>query len=164
MKISDKQIELQQKLINLFGEYQAEFFTKDRACIAEKRLRSIDLFEQKGFPSIREEAWRSTNLTNALSKNYTHLSGFDTQNIEYEVESYDLDNKTANIKVKAIGQSVIKSEGGALNKSQLSGMSKQQVIDHFLELPEVNNVEVELQPGWIIRMPKNPDRIDVIIR
>lgn len=95
MKISDKQIELQQKLIDLFGEYQAEFFTKDRACIAEKRLRSIDLFEQKGFPTIKEEAWRSTSLTNALSKDYTHLSGFDTENIDlnklFQCDIHDFD-------------------------------------------------------------------------
>ncbi len=97
MKAEEKKVELQQKLLALSEEYQAKSFSKERACIAEKRMRSIDFFEQKGFPTIKEEAWRGTNLTDALSKDYVHLSEFDTKNIDLntlfkcDIHNFDTD-------------------------------------------------------------------------
>jgi Fe-S cluster assembly protein SufD len=84
MKTNEKQIELQEKLLNLFEECQSDIFSKDHACISEKRIRSINIFKNKGFPTIREEAWKGTNLTNALTKDYQHLSAYDTGNIDLD--------------------------------------------------------------------------------
>jgi Fe-S cluster assembly protein SufD len=97
MKISEKQLELQQKLISLYKDYQTDVFSEDRACIAEKRMRSIDLFEKNGFPTTNEEAWRGTNLSNALSNDYHHLTKVDHGDIDLnklfrcDVHNFDTD-------------------------------------------------------------------------
>ncbi len=97
MKISEKQIELQQKLVNLYKDYQLDVFAGDRACIVDQRMQSIEFFEKKGFPTINEEKWRGTNLTEALSKNYQHIAhpnhaGKDLEKLfQCDVHDFDTD-------------------------------------------------------------------------
>jgi len=134
MKISEKQIELEQKLSGLFEEYQTKFFSKDRACIAENRLRSIDLFKQKGFPTIQEEVWRNTDLTNALSKDYLHLSGFDTQNVDLDkLFKCDIHNFDTDI-ISLLNGWVV--NGGAELKTLSNGVIIGSMAEAMKSLPE----------------------------
>ncbi len=95
MKVSEKQIELQNKLLNLFKEYQSDRFANDHACIAERRLRSINTFEEKGFPTTKEEKWKGTDLTKSFEKDYFHLSDFDTKDVDlnklFKCDIHDFD-------------------------------------------------------------------------
>ncbi len=95
MKVSEKQIELQNKLLNLFKEYQSDRFANDHACIAERRLRSINTFEEKGFPTTKEEEWKGTDLTKSFEKDYFYLSDFDTKDVDlnklFKCDIHDFD-------------------------------------------------------------------------
>ncbi len=95
MKVSEKQIELQNKLLSLFKEYQSDRFVNDHACIAEKRLRSINIFEEKGFPTTKEEEWKGTDLTKSFEKDYFYLSDFDTKDVDlnklFKCDIHDFD-------------------------------------------------------------------------
>jgi Fe-S cluster assembly protein SufD len=97
MKISKKQLKLQQQLMSLYKDYKTDVFSEDRNYIAEKRMHSIKLFEEKGFPTINEEAWKGTNLSKALSNDYHHLTKADLGDIDLDklfqcdVRNFDTD-------------------------------------------------------------------------
>lgn len=135
MKISEKQIELEQKLLGLFEEYKSKFFSEDRACIAEKRLQSIEQFKQKGFPTIQEEEWRNTNLSNALSKEYTHLSEFETKNIDlnklFQCDIHDFDTDI----ISLLNGWVV--NGGAELKTSSNGVITGSMAVARKKLPEL---------------------------
>lgn len=172
--------QLSQKAINEFNQQLAEnqnFYSK----LVQKEVLTKNFDGQVGdsrdnFTAtikarIAVVAFDEIKLLNLAKKKLSaslpsdkELKNFDPKDVSYTVENYDLENKLAQFKVKATGQSIIKGESQVLDKAKLAGKSKPEIIDYFSNFSEVKSVTVKFQPNWIWQAPKNPERIEVIVR
>lgn len=97
MKKFEEHTKLKKELIKLFENYQSSIFLKNRACVNEKRLHSIEFFERYGFPSVREKTWEKTDLSNILIKKYSHLTEVKTEDVDLnrlfkcDIHNFDTD-------------------------------------------------------------------------
>ena len=67
-----KDILLKDSMISLFEEKQALIGKNDTHVIAKRRQVAFDHFKKLGFPNTKMEKWRGTDLSKALSVEYTH--------------------------------------------------------------------------------------------
>jgi Fe-S cluster assembly protein SufD len=66
------------KLVSLFREKLKTNFSADNSYINNLRQEAINEFEKTGFPSDRQEKWRSTNLSKPLMLEYVqHFEPFE---------------------------------------------------------------------------------------
>ena len=68
MKDINAQSPLKDKLLSLYTSSKSELYAN--GFMSEHRSEAIEFFKTNGFPSRFEEKWRSTDLTNSISKNY----------------------------------------------------------------------------------------------
>lgn len=87
-------MELKEKIISSYIAQQNQAISINKYV---HRLRSdaIDIFEKKGFPTIKEEEWKYTNLKPVLKYNYS-LFASQKISVEYkDIEKYLLDDLDA---------------------------------------------------------------------
>ncbi len=72
-----------EKLIHLFEENEHIITQKDSKYIAQIRYNSFSKFREMGFPTRKDEAWKNTDLTGTLARNYFHY-------LEPEQEKIDI--------------------------------------------------------------------------
>jgi len=70
MKTTGIALSLKEKLENNFSENKELIFKNSTNFINEIRTKAFESFKLMGFPTIKQENWRYTNLENALSKDY----------------------------------------------------------------------------------------------
>ncbi len=66
------ELSFKDKLIALFRDNQQRNFINDTAFLSATREKAIDEFEKAGFPTTKQEKWRSTNLSRPLKLEYVH--------------------------------------------------------------------------------------------
>ncbi|MFH0820067.1 MAG: hypothetical protein V1892_03470 [bacterium] len=91
------------------------------------------------------------------------LIDIDKKSFNYSVESYDLAAKSINLKVYVDGKIVISEKSGFLDKSKLTGLTKEEVNKYFTQSPAIKSVEIKFLPFWLKRVPASVERITVII-
>ncbi len=92
------------------------------------------------------------------------LVNFSSDQITYTLNSYDLDNNTAEVAAKYTGSVVLDQEPDFLDKKQLAGLNEGQ-LEEFLKLyPEIESFELKFFPGFLKRAPNLTDRIKIEIR
>jgi Fe-S cluster assembly protein SufD len=72
MKTKEIAIELKDELLKQFEQHYEVFASGDSDYVKMRRQKAIKIFAEQGFPSRNLEAWRKTDLTKALAKDY-HL-------------------------------------------------------------------------------------------
>jgi len=72
MKTKEIAIELKDELLKQFEQHYEVFASGDSDYVKACRQKAIKIFAEQGFPSRNLEAWRKTDLTKALAKDY-HL-------------------------------------------------------------------------------------------
>ncbi|AXT18451.1 Fe-S cluster assembly protein SufD [Flavobacteriaceae bacterium AU392] len=83
-------MDLKEKLVSSFLAFENKVDVNDY--VHDIRSEAIKTFEEKGFPSKREEAWKYTSLNSVLKHDYSVLSNKENA-IEYkEVKKYFLDD------------------------------------------------------------------------
>lgn len=102
-------------------------------------------------------------LSESLSEGMK-LSDIDAKSVNYTVEKYDAEEKTANLKVYAEGKAALKGEGIILNKKALTGLSEPEIIQYFLTFPQIDKVEVVFHPAWLKRASLVAQRIKFIVQ
>lgn len=70
MKITTEKIPLKDKMTRLFEENQEAIFSHDTPGIVERRKKAFESFRQQGFPDIKVENWRHTDLKKTLDADY----------------------------------------------------------------------------------------------
>ena len=70
MKITTENIPLKDKMTRLFEENQSTIFRHDTPVIVERRKQAFESFRQQGFPDIKVENWRHTDLKKTLDADY----------------------------------------------------------------------------------------------
>ena len=144
--------------------------------VVEKKYDSSigDEKEQLGLAikfKITIIAFDEKKLLNIVKKNiYQNISSgraikdFNTKDVQYLVQKYDVENKVAYIKVNAKAHSVIKDENRILNKKNFLGLSEKEAQNILKSYPEIQNAKINFYPDWIRRLPKSEERIDIIVQ
>lgn len=101
-------------------------------------------------------------LTQLVSKNM-ELSNIKAENLTYIVQNYNEEKRTANIKIHAEGDTLLKENSDILNKENLSGLSPKGVELYLKSFDEIQDVKVTLSPFWVKTVPKMVDHITIEI-
>ncbi|OGH71517.1 MAG: hypothetical protein A2921_01585 [Candidatus Magasanikbacteria bacterium RIFCSPLOWO2_01_FULL_43_20b] len=77
---------------------------------------------------------------------------------------YDLENKTANLKISGVGAVSLNPESQQLQKLIFFGKTKDEVRRYLLSLDHVRSVELKFTPAWIRAVPQVADHVNVVIK
>ena len=91
------------------------------------------------------------------------LVNLDPKSFSYNVEQYDLAGRQANVKASLKGISILASSAELLDKTKLTGLTKEEVQEYFKGFAEVESVEVKFQPAWLKKTPQIAEKIEVRI-
>lgn len=91
------------------------------------------------------------------------LLNLNMNKFSYKVQNYDDVAKTANVKVHVEGDSVIKADHVIFNKTKLVGLSPKGLELYLANFDEVENVEVELSPFWVKKVPRLEDHVIITV-
>jgi hypothetical protein len=91
------------------------------------------------------------------------LSNLKSENLSYVVQNYNEEKKTANIKIHAEGETLLKEDAEILNKENLSGLSARGVELYLKSNDAIEDVQITLSPFWVKSVPKMIDHITIEI-
>lgn len=91
------------------------------------------------------------------------MGDFDFSKASFKLENADPAKGTARLSVSAEAQSQLTADSQALRKDLIVGLPSDEVIRKWSALDGVDQVDVELQPSWVHRLPSMKDKISVII-
>ncbi|MDX9892880.1 MAG: hypothetical protein RB292_00510 [Patescibacteria group bacterium] len=101
-------------------------------------------------------------LVGTLSADKKLLS-LEQKNFSYNVERYDLTAGTASIRAIIQGNTVLTKTSEVLDKSQIAGMTAEEVKSYFSQFSEIGSVEVIFHPAWLKKIPHLNDKIEIRI-
>jgi hypothetical protein len=117
---------------------------------------NIVLFNQEDILKLIEN-----QLKTQVDENHELIS-IDLDSIKYSIDKIDLIDNIAHIKVNASGKAVIRIESSLLDKSSLTGLKEESVLEK-LKNDSIQDVSIKFNPSWFGRMPYIKDRISLII-
>lgn len=88
----------------------------------------------------------------------------DFSNTHYSIEKYDLETKTAHVKVEAVGHIIINENHPILDKNKIIGSNKKQVEIYYKSFDQIKDVDIVFTPFWVKRVPKMLDHIEINVR
>src|SRR5690606_26358296 len=68
LRRNDREMDLKEKLLSSFLVFENQL--EDDAYMIDVRNEAIKTFEEKGFPSKKEESWKYTSLNSVLKADY----------------------------------------------------------------------------------------------
>jgi Fe-S cluster assembly protein SufD len=80
--IQEPAIPLYQEIVNGFNKWSAEGMGRESSDLRRARQASFDKFRLLGFPTIRNEDWKYTNITRFLKDEFVLVSGTEQQNAD----------------------------------------------------------------------------------
>lgn len=86
---------------------------------------------------------------------------FDSGAITYSLESSDLKQEIASIRVSADAAYRLSPSSPLLQKSVIAGKSKSEAESLLRAVDGVESVDIKIQPSWIDSIPSLKDRIDL---
>lgn len=145
--------EIQEKTVDKPVGTEAAEFT------ATVKMKVVSVFLDKGevFKLI-DQKLRDTLQTGEK------VERLDYDKSKYIIEKYDLESKTAYIKVKAVAQVKMDENHPVLNKDKIVGANKKQVEIFFKSFDEVQDVDVMFTPFWVKKVPSMTDKIEIKVR
>ena len=81
--------------------------------------------------------------------------------MSYTVESFDLENKSATLKVTASGLGQIRLSSPIFNRENLVNKDRQQITAYFSDFDTIQSVEVKFSPFWVFKAPALKDHIEI---
>lgn len=78
--------------------------------------------------------------------------------------NYNLENKTANLKISGVGAVSLNPESQQLQKLSFFGKTKDEVRRYLLSLDHVRGVELKFTPAWIRTVPQVADHVSVVVK
>lgn len=123
------------------------------------KMRVISVFLDRDAVNKKIES----RLKNSL-KSGERIERLDYDKTKYIIEKYDLENKSAKVKVLAVGQVTIDESHPILNKQKIIGANKKQVEIYFKSFDEVKDVSVMFTPFWVNAVPSMEDKTEIKVR
>lgn len=103
-------------------------------------------------------------LIESLVPNDKVLVSSNTNQLIYEIEKYDLDNKLVQIKSAVNGVAVIGLDSPILDKTKLVKLSAGEVQSYLENFEDIASAEITFFPAWVKKMPRFPDHIIIKIK
>ena len=102
-----------------------------------------------------------SNTSDTSGKEILNL---EEQSLAISIDSISDDNSTAQLKIKALGQSAWKDVSKIIDKNNLLGRTEAEVKNYFSAFPGVKNVDIKLTPFWVTTVPTIADHIELDIK
>lgn len=117
----------------------------------------VVVFDESQVVSLAKEKIKE------ILPNEKQLVNLDPKTIIYSVEKYDLVNGQANVKATISASSILAGTSGLLDKSNITGMTEEEVKSYFSQFSEVSFVDVDFHPSWLRKTPRLQDKIEIRI-
>jgi hypothetical protein len=91
------------------------------------------------------------------------LRAIKMENLTYVVQNYNSETKTANVKIHAEGETVLRSDSKILDKARLAGLNVRAVELYLTSFDEIESVKVSLTPFWVTKVPTLADHVTIVI-
>ncbi|MBU4216892.1 hypothetical protein L6270_03625 [Candidatus Parcubacteria bacterium] len=122
-------------------------------------------FSNKIFAEIAKD-----KLMKSLADN-KELVSFDSENINYSLNNFNVENGTANVGASFEGMVTLKDNSNVIDKEKLIGLNKDQVNAYLNDIDKTGNLdlaghEIQFYPSFITKIPAliEPGRIEIEIR
>jgi hypothetical protein len=89
--------------------------------------------------------------------------GTNVDSLLYEVEKYDLNNKSAQIKSNIKGQVILGDNSPILDKENLIKLNSNEIKAYLENFDDIASVDITFFPTWIKKMPSFTDHIIIRI-
>jgi hypothetical protein len=129
----------------------------DKITIKQTMKITIIGIKQKDILDLAVE-----RLNQLVSKDM-ELSNLNSNNLSYVVQNYNEEKKTANIKIHAEGETLLKENSEILDKGNLAGLSARGVELYLKSNDAIEDVTVTFSPFWVKTVPKMEDHITIEI-
>jgi len=144
---------------NKVGEEISEFEISMEAKVA------IVAFSNKTFAEIAKN-----KLMKSLPDN-KELVSFDSDNINYSLNNFDVNAGTANVSASFEGMVTLMDNSNVIDKEKLIGLNKAQINAYLNDIDKTANLdlaghEIQFYPSFITKIPTliEPGRIEIEIR
>ncbi|PIP60933.1 hypothetical protein COX00_00495 [Candidatus Uhrbacteria bacterium CG22_combo_CG10-13_8_21_14_all_47_17] len=87
----------------------------------------------------------------------------EASSASYSLESADLDNEVASIRIKADGSYHLSPNNALLQPSVFAGKSKDEVVTLLHSVDGVESIDIVLHPSWLRNIPSFKDKIKVTV-
>ncbi|MBI3627025.1 baseplate J/gp47 family protein [Candidatus Uhrbacteria bacterium] len=91
------------------------------------------------------------------------LIKLDESKLSYQTEKYDEPSQALSLKITVAGQTQLRSSSSAFDRSKLVGLTVVQAKKYLKGISGVSDVQINLSPFWLTRMPILKDHIRVMI-
>lgn len=92
------------------------------------------------------------------------ISKFNREDLSYGLESFNLTQGSAAVKVDSAAQAALKDGTKIIKKNNLAGLSHEELKAYLNSLPEVAGYQIKFFPSFVKKAPDLVDRIRVEIR
>jgi hypothetical protein len=115
------------------------------------------------FSKEKAEELLRAKLSFSLSEKM-NLSSFNSEQIEYRLDDYDLETGIAKITANFSGSAILKEKQDFIDKNKLTNLSQAQIEYYLNTYPEIADFELKFFPRFLKRAPHLSDRIEIIIK
>ncbi len=115
------------------------------------------------FSQQKAEELLQAKLAFSLSQEKEIVS-FSSENINYVLDDYDLENDTATITAHFNGLARLKGNQNFIDKNKLTNLKQEQIKQYLNSFNEIDNFELKFSPSFLKRSPHLSDRIEIIIK
>jgi hypothetical protein len=91
------------------------------------------------------------------------ISKLNKQDMSYTLESFDINQGTAMVRVDSVAKATLKNGANAIKKNNLAGLDYDQLRVYLNGLPEVAGYQIKFFPSFVKKAPNLVDRIDIQI-
>jgi hypothetical protein len=89
------------------------------------------------------------------------LSSFDSNEIDYRLDSFDAESKTGSVTASFKGSMSLRTDANIIDKRQVVNLNQTQISEYLSAFPEIESYELNFFPSFIKRAPSLADRIKV---
>ncbi|MGE5426031.1 MAG: hypothetical protein ACM3PZ_03075 [Bacillota bacterium] len=92
------------------------------------------------------------------------LSSFDSNDVEYRLDTYDTASGTASISANFKGNMSLRTDSDIIDRKKLVNLNERQINEYLSSFPEIQSYDLEFFPEFIRRAPSLADRIKVEVK
>lgn len=117
------------------------------------------------FPKDDVAAYVRSRLNEKMAEGYvlSDASGTGMMDADFHLENVDAAKSVAKLAISAEAQSQLSRNSQVLKKDSIVGLPADEVIRKWSALDGVDEVDVELKPSWVHRLPSMKDKIELIL-
>ncbi|MCX7778897.1 MAG: hypothetical protein N2259_01470 [Patescibacteria group bacterium] len=135
-----------------------------------KPNQEVSEFKTKGKIRVGLVAIREKDLLN-LAKNFLEksipldkkLESFDEKSLKYNLKSFNLKDKRAEIEMKIKGKTILQKNSAIFDVEKIKNLEKNALKNYLEQYKEINSVKIYFSPFWKKRVPSKKELIEIKI-